>query len=174
MSTSAFSFATNEYGNQNKDLLLLQCRQSLGKSTLIRIRPVANNVLGFDANGDPATYTASDLITVEGALPLSGGTMTGAILFPSRTIAASTGTLAASDFDLIINNAGTCTLTLGTATNGRSVWVRTITANTVVSAGSNVVPLAGGSAGTAILAATAGKWARLVGDGTNWQIQASN
>lgn len=80
MSTLAFSLATNEYGNQNKDLLLLQCRKSLGKSELIRIRPVANTILGFDANGDPATYTAGDLIIIEGALPLSGGTMTGAII----------------------------------------------------------------------------------------------
>ena len=39
---------------------------------------------------------------------------------------------------------------------------------TVVSASSNVVPLTGGAAGTAILAATAGKWCTLVSDGTNW------
>jgi hypothetical protein len=52
--------------------------------------------------------------------------------------------------------------------------VRTITANTVVSASSNVVPAAGGAAGTAILSATAGKWAYLVYDGSSWQIQASN
>lgn len=174
MSTLAYSLATNSYGNQNKDLLLQQQRQSLGKADPIRIRPVANNLLGFDANGDPATYTPADLVTATATLPLSGGTMTGAILFPPRTIAASTGTLAAADLDLIINNAGTCTLTLGTATNGRTVWIRTITANTVVSASSNVVPAIGGSAGTAILAATAGKWARIIGDGTNWQIQASN
>jgi hypothetical protein len=36
------------------------------------------------------------------------------------------------------------------------------------------VPLAGGAAGTAILAATAGKWADISSDGTNWVIMASN
>ncbi|WP_176479108.1 hypothetical protein [Mesorhizobium sp. WSM3860] len=48
--------------------------------------------------------------------------------------------------------------------------IKTIQAQTVVSASSNVVPLAGGAAGTAILAATARKWATLVSDGTNWVI----
>jgi hypothetical protein len=98
----------------------------------------------------------------------------GILVAPPRTIAAATGTLATADFDLIVNNAGTCTLTLGTATAGRTIYIRTITANTVISASSNIVPAAGGAAGTAILAATAGKWAKLVGDGSNWQIQASN
>jgi hypothetical protein len=51
---------------------------------------------------------------------------------------------------------------------------KTITANTVVSASSNVVPLAGGSAGTAILPATDGAWATLVSDGTNWIIMQAN
>jgi hypothetical protein len=32
------------------------------------------------------------------------------------------------------------------------------------------VPLTGGSAGTAILAATAGKWATLKSNGAAWQI----
>ena len=98
----------------------------------------------------------------------------GVVFSAPRTIAAATGTVAATDNFLIVNNAGVCTLTLGTATAGRVLHVRTITANTVVSASSNVVPAAGGAAGTAILAATAGKWATLQGDGTNWQIQASN
>lgn len=70
--------------------------------------------------------------------------------------------------------ASTVTLTLGTATNGRIIKVRTIQAQTVVSASSNVVPSVGGAAGTAILAATAGKWAELMGDGTNWQVIAAN
>jgi len=43
-----------------------------------------------------------------------------------------------------------------------------------VSASSNVVPLVGGAAGTAILAATAGKWALAKSDGTNWQLMAGN
>jgi hypothetical protein len=47
-------------------------------------------------------------------------------------------------------------------------------AGAVTSASSNVVPLAGGAAGTAILAATAGKWATVQSNGTNWVIIAAN
>ena len=70
----------------------------------------------------------------------------------------------------------TITLTLESASSvpGRELTIRTIQAQTVVSASSNVVPLIGGAAGTAILAATAGKWALLKSDGTNWQIMAGN
>ena len=55
---------------------------------------------------------------------------------------------------------------------GREIYIKTIQAQTVVSASSNVVPLAGGAAATAILAATAGKWALLVSNGTNWEVMA--
>lgn len=76
----------------------------------------------------------------------------------------------------IVNGGASVTVTLPTAANypGREITIRTIAAFTVVSASSNVVPLAGGAAGTAILAATAGKWATLASDGTNWQIMGAN
>lgn len=92
------------------------------------------------------------------------------------TITAATYTVGMLDVNLIANLAGTVTLTLPSATinAGRTIIVRTITANTVVSASSNAVPLVGGAAGTAILAGTAGKWAQLVSDGTNWQIMEGN
>jgi hypothetical protein len=92
------------------------------------------------------------------------------------TIAAATYTVLTSDSGVINNNAGTLTLTLLAAATypGKQLVVRTIQAQTVVSAASNVVPLAGGAAGTAILAATAGKWAMLQSDGANWQIMMSN
>jgi hypothetical protein len=90
-----------------------------------------------------------------------------------RTITAAAYTVLDNDAFLIVNNAGTVTITLPAASTfpERSIVVRTITANAVVSASSNVVPLAGGAAGTAILPATAGKWAWLVSDGVNWQTQ---
>jgi hypothetical protein len=52
--------------------------------------------------------------------------------------------------------------------------MKTIAAQAVVSAASNVVPLIGGAAGTAILAATAGKYASLQSDGTNWITMTGN
>lgn len=86
----------------------------------------------------------------------------------------TTYSLQAADTAVTFNNASGCTVTLGTATSGRTVIFRTIAAGAIISAGSNVVPVAGGAAGTAILAATAGKWATLQSDGTNWQIIQSN
>lgn len=90
------------------------------------------------------------------------------------TITAATYTVLTTDRDIIANRAGTVTLTLPAAADykRRRLSVRTIQAQTVVSASSNVVPKAGGAAGTAILAATAGNWAELVSDGTNWQVMA--
>jgi hypothetical protein len=76
--------------------------------------------------------------------------------------------------DYIINNkAGSaCVVTLPAASSytGRVVVMKTIQAQAINSASSNVVPLAGGAAGTAIVSGTAGNWAELVSDGTNWII----
>lgn len=84
-------------------------------------------------------------------------------------------TLGANENEVICNGSASITATLPAASSwvGRKVRVKTIAAYTVISASSNVVPLAGGAAGTAILAATAGKWAELVSDGTNWIIMAA-
>lgn len=85
-------------------------------------------------------------------------------------------TLGSNENEVICNGTASITATLPAAASwaGRKVRVKTIAAYTVVSASSNVVPLAGGSAGTAILDATAGKYAELVSDGTNWVIMAGN
>jgi hypothetical protein len=73
-----------------------------------------------------------------------------------------------------INNktGSTCTVTLPTASTwpGRYLTFQNYQAQTLVSASSNVVPQAGGAAGTAILLAVAGNWATMVSDGTNWVI----
>jgi hypothetical protein len=80
-------------------------------------------------------------------------------------------TVAAGEVWLINNKSGSsCTVTLPTpSTNtGRVLNFQNYQAQTLVSASSNVVPLAGGSAGTAILQAVAGANATLVSDGTSW------
>lgn len=88
----------------------------------------------------------------------------------------STYIVLPGDTVITANSAGTLTLTMPAAVTypGRILKVRTIAAQTVVSASSNIVPLAGGAAGTAILSATAGKWAELQSDGTNWNILEGN
>ncbi len=92
------------------------------------------------------------------------------------TVTGATYTVLFTDSHIIANKAGTITLTFPSAilNLGREITIRTIQAQTVVSASSNVVPLVGGAAGTAILAATAGKWALAKSDGTNWQLMAGN
>jgi hypothetical protein len=73
---------------------------------------------------------------------------------------------------LICNGGASITVTLPTAaTNaGREIMIKTIAAFTVVSASSNVKPIDSNTAGTAILPATAGAWATLVCDGTDWIV----
>jgi hypothetical protein len=104
-------------------------------------------------------------ISYTGKAPTSGGSGT-------------SSTVAATDTDYIINASGTYTLTLPAATTtntGRLINLKSINAQIVNSASSNVVPLSGTqTAGTAIFTATAGKWATLRSDGTNWVIMQGN
>lgn len=92
------------------------------------------------------------------------------------TQTGTTGTVGANDGSIIVNASGPFTETLPVAANfpGRWLHVKSIAAQTIVSASSNVVPLAGGAAGTALLTSGAGKWANLQSDGTNWVVMAGN
>jgi len=86
------------------------------------------------------------------------------------TVSASTYSVGTTDLWIINNYAGTMTLTLPTASSysGRQLNIQNYQAYTVVSASSNVVQIAGGSATTAILNAIAGDRCTLVSNGTNW------
>lgn len=81
-------------------------------------------------------------------------------------------TLAGTENWVICNGAATITVTLPAASTctGREVIFHNTTAFALNSATANVIPLLGGVAGTAILAATDGVWATLVSNGTNWVI----
>ena len=92
---------------------------------------------------------------------------------PTAVTATSYTVLGTDNFVQYAATA-TSTVTLGTATAGRMLWVRNSTAFAINSASSNVLPLTSTTAGTAILTATAGKWALLVGNGTNWVIMSGN
>ena len=87
---------------------------------------------------------------------------------------ATSFSLAPTESWIICNGAASITVTLPTASGatGREVMLKNIAAFTVVSATANVVPLAGGAAGTAIMPATAGSKTTLVSDGTNWITMA--
>jgi len=111
------------------------------------------------------TISPATLLTVAG--PIS-------IKQPS-TVTTSTYTVATTDSSLIFST-NNCTVTMPTASTypGRVLYVKNISAISVTSAASNIVPLATSTAGTSILSASAGKWAMLQSDGTNWVIMAYN
>jgi hypothetical protein len=129
---------------------------------------------GTDSNVQFGTLANTDLIQYSTSL----GYWTN--VTPASVINASSGapvtktanfTVAASENWLINNKTGsTCTVTLPTASSwtGRVLRFLNYQAQTVVSASSNVVPLAGGAAGTSILLASTGDSATLVSDGSNW------
>lgn len=123
--------------------------------------------------GDVSTLQ-SDMGSVQGDI----STLQTDVLALTPT-APSTQTTAysqqASDYSIIFNGGASITLTLLAPASypGKVLYVKTVAAFTVVSASSNVVPLAGGAAGTAILSAAAGKWAILQSDGSNWIIMAA-
>lgn len=80
-------------------------------------------------------------------------------------------TVASNETWLINNKSGSsCTVTLPAAASytGRVLYFLNYQAQTLISASSDVVPLVGGAAGTAILAAVAGETCTLVSDGSNW------
>lgn len=119
-------------------------------------------------------------VTVTGAITGASVSVTGALDGTMLDLTApvtktASFTLGSTENFVVCNGAGSITVTFpsAAASTGRIVWIKTIAAQTVVSASSNVVPINSATAGTAILAATAGTWAMLVCDGTNWVVMAS-
>lgn len=90
------------------------------------------------------------------------------------TNSAGTYNVSTTDFTIVQTTAGS-TYTLPTASSytGRMLHITTQFAGAIISNASNVVQAIGGTS-TAILAATAGKWATLQSNGANWVIIASN
>lgn len=127
---------------------------------------------GTDSNVQLSGLATSDLLQYNGTYWTN--------VTPASVIASAGGapvtktanfTVAAGETWLINNKSGSsCTVTLpsASANTGRVLRFQNYQAQTLVSASSNVVPLIGGAAGTAILAAVAGDTATLVSDGSNW------
>jgi hypothetical protein len=104
------------------------------------------------------------------------GTFSGSIAAKSpSTVNAATYTVANGDVSLRFTTTN-CTVTLPAPATfpGRILYLNTITANSVTSAGTNVIPLGSNTPGTVILAATAGKCAMLQSNGTNWIVMSAN
>ena len=119
------------------------------------------------AAGNVGIGTSTNLST----LTVNGGF---AAKSPSN-VNAATYTVAATDYSLRFTTTN-CTVTLPAAASfpGRILILNTITANSVTSNASNVIPLGSDTAGTAILAATLGKFAQIQSNGTNWITLTAN
>jgi len=137
------------------------------------VRISTGSVLGgTDSNVQFGTLATNDLIQYNGTYWTN--------VTPASVISGAGGapvtktanfSVAAGETWLINNKSGSsCTVTLPTASasTGRVLHFQNYQSQTLVSASSNVVPLAGGAATTAILEAVAGANATLVSDGTNW------
>jgi hypothetical protein len=128
------------------------------------------------------TLTAADLTTpanaiASGRFPISPIGIDVSKPAPTPPITKTSNySQIVSDNSIIFNGAGSITLTMLAAASVPGQWltVKTVANQPVVSASSNVVPQVGGAAGTAILSGTAGKYARMQSDGTNWIIMEAN
>jgi hypothetical protein len=121
--------------------------------------------------------TGDGVIRIDYNKSMSGGwSVAGGVAHTPPSTKTINYTVLDSDYSLIFNGGASITVTLPNAANypGRILKMKNVAAFAVVSASSNVVPLAGGAPGTAILAAAAGKFAELQSDGTNWIIMMAN
>lgn len=143
----------------------------------INFTGLANTVLIANHSGAVANTAVLDQGHFGvGRTPTATLDSAGSIACAQPTTKTTAYSLVTADCSLIFNGAGSITLTLQAAASfpGRILYVKTIAAQTVVSATSNVVPRTTATAGTAILAAAAGTWATLQSDGTNWVVMAGN
>lgn len=171
--TTAGAFTTTKPVAPNHLVLIgyVERSQSVNGSIFVKVQngyeldELHNVLLTSKTEGQVLTYEASS-----GLWKNKGGSQ----LAPVTKTAAFT--VADTETNIIVNGTASVTVTLPAASSftGRTINIKTIAAFTVVSASSNVVPLTSATAGTAILAATAGKWATLVSNGTNWVIMAGN
>lgn len=152
----------------------------------LTVAPGGNIILNAGSTGHITLDTASTgTISINGNIISSSGVttinnnlnVTGAVSF-SAPVAISTATYTqdtTDDTTLIIGNtAVVLTLVPASSNTGKILWVTNTSANTVTSATSNVTPLGSNTPGTAILAATNGKFAMLQSDGTYWRTIMAN
>jgi hypothetical protein len=152
-----------------------------GSGTVTSVAALTLGTTGTDLSSTVANGTTTPVITLN--VPTASATNRGALsstdwsTFNSKqpvsapVTKTADFTVAATELWLINNKSGSsCTVTLPTpSTNtGRVLYFQNYQVQTLVSASSNVVPLAGGAAGTSILLASSGDSATLVSDGTNW------
>ena len=151
-------------------------------ATTVNFAGGATVAINAGGAGNTTTWTATTFALV-GALTVSTtGAFTGVLAANgglSRNFATMTNatyTVLTTDTSLIANRgAGTITVTMPNAGtfSGRELYMKNIQAQTVVSDASNISPLNGGAASTAILPATVSSWCMLQSDGATWVIMSA-
>lgn len=148
-----------------------------GSSGSVHIRIVPGSVLGgTDSNVQFGALANGDLIQYDSALQYWKNVSASSVIAGTggAPVTKTADFTVANGETWIINNksGSTCTVTLPSASTntGRTLTFQNYQDQLLVSASSNVIPRAGGSAGTAILDAVSGNWATLVSNGTNWVI----
>lgn len=144
---------------------------------ILFVRPTFGSALGStDSNVQITSLANADLLQYNGVQQRWENVAASTVIATSGGVPVTKTadfTVAVGETWLINNKSGsTCTVTLPAAATypGRTLTFHNYQNQLLVSASSNVVPRAGGAAGTAILAAVAGDWATLVSNGTNWVI----
>jgi len=161
--------------------------QSIPSGTVTSVGITAPSL--FTVSNSPITTTGNLALTYSGtALPIANGgtnatSASGArnnldvdYVFFATTAGAAVSLTSNRVFIVNTGSFSTTTLDLTPATSGRMYMVKNLASGTVVSGASNVIPLNGGSASTAILSAgnVTPQWCTLVCDGTNWHIMQKN
>ncbi len=149
---------------------------SFAEDSITGIFKPSASTLGFSVNGgERMRLTSSGNLGIGNTAPVNKVDISGSLGRGAPITKTDNFTVGATENWLIVNKpSAPCTITLPAAASwtGREIMIKTIQAQTVISNTANVVPLVGGAASTDILSATAGKWATLVSDGTNWIIMA--
>ena len=155
----------------NADQIAECARGFYPKGSLEIFAPCTDNALSAGNSLLNLACSEADLIINTPLLSRATSTRTYPI-----TVTGTTYTVSPLSSSFIFNLTASCTVTLPAAASyfGKQFVMRNISAYTVVSAASDVVPIAGGAAGTAILPATAGKFVMLESDGTYWQVMQAN
>ena len=167
--------ATLNYGFAAGDTAAVTAgKTTYGFYSLVNTASGGGTAWGFYAAGTANNYFGGNVGISR--TPTTNLDVNGSIAFraPSLTNAAAY-TVATTDVSLRFTTTA-CTVTLPAAASftGRVLYLNNVTAIAVTSASSNVIPLGSNTAGTAILAATAGKFAMIQSDGTNWITMMAN
>lgn len=167
--------ASNNYGfSAGNTAAVLTGKVAIGFYSAVNTATGGGTTWGFYGNGTANNAYAGNSSFGKVTAPTSAvDTTSFAVGFATNS--GATCTVGSTDHTIVqTTTASTYTLPAASSFPGRILKLLTQFAGAVVSASSNVVPIAGGAAGTAILAATAGKYAVLQSTGTNWQITEAN